>query len=89
MYIFVITAHGGKQIKKNQRTASKKYDGGPSPQRQPIPLDWHRALVTNIHKKDEHYFPEKFQQISISTVSCKILEHIIVSTTMTHDGENM
>ena len=47
-----------------------------------VPNDWRTALVTPIFKKGEHYKPSNYRPVSLTSVPCKILEHIIVSHIM-------
>ena len=49
-----------------------------------VPTDWKRALVTPIFKKGEHYDPGNYRPVSLTCISCKVLEHCIVSSTMNH-----
>ena len=53
-----------------------------------IPSDWKDALVTPIFKKGEHYDPANYRPVSLTSVPCKILEHIVVSTLMDHLEQN-
>ena len=49
-----------------------------------IPADWRKAYVTPIYKpgKKDRSNPENYRTISLTSISCKILEHIIFSNTM-------
>ncbi|XP_076448293.1 uncharacterized protein LOC143285011 [Babylonia areolata] len=47
-----------------------------------VPKDWKRANVLPVFKKGERYRPENYRPISLTSVPCKILEHIVVSTIM-------
>eukprot|EP00745_Piridium_sociabile_P045807 TRINITY_DN9988_c0_g1_i5.p1 TRINITY_DN9988_c0_g1~~TRINITY_DN9988_c0_g1_i5.p1 ORF type:complete len:555 (+),score=115.26 TRINITY_DN9988_c0_g1_i5:397-2061(+) len=53
-----------------------------------VPTDWKEAHVTPIYKKGEHYNPANYRPMSLTSVPCKILEHIIVSNMMQHLEEN-
>ena len=44
-----------------------------------IPDDWRTADVTPIFKKGEKNKPENYRPISLTSISCKMLEHIICS----------
>ena len=47
-----------------------------------VPQDWRSANVTPIFKKGERYRPENYRPISLTSVPCKVLEHIVVHTVM-------
>ena len=49
-----------------------------------VPQDWRTANVTPVFKKGERYRPENYRPISLTSVPCKVLEHIIVHTIMTY-----
>ena len=49
-----------------------------------IPNDWRQAMVTPIYKKGEHYNPINYRPVSLTSVPCKMLEHILVSNMMKH-----
>ena len=51
-----------------------------------IPEDWRKAYVTPIYKpgKRDRSNPENYRPISLTSISCKILEHIIFSNIMKH-----
>lgn len=49
-----------------------------------VPADWRTAYVTLIYKKEEQYDPANYRPISLTSVVCKLLEHIIVSNMMQH-----
>ena len=53
-----------------------------------VPSDWKSALVTPIFKKGEHYLPANYRPVSLTSVPCKILEHIVVSSLMEHLEKN-
>ena len=53
-----------------------------------VPQDWRTAYVTPIFKKGQHYDPANYRPISLTSVPCKILEHILVSTIMTYAESN-
>ena len=53
-----------------------------------IPSDWRTANVTPVFKKGEHYDPANYRPVSLTSVPCKILEHIVVSSLMNHLEEN-
>ena len=49
-----------------------------------IPDDWRRADITPIYKKGDRSKPENYRPISLTSISCKLLEHIICSSVMKH-----
>ena len=49
-----------------------------------IPDDWRREDVTPIYKKGDRSRPENYRPISLTSISCKLLEHIVCSSVMTH-----
>ena len=49
-----------------------------------VPGDWREALVSPVFKKGVHYNPINYRPISLSSMPCKVLEHILTSATMTH-----
>ena len=49
-----------------------------------VPTCWKLAYVSPIYKKGEHYKPSNYRPISLTSIPCKIMEHIIVSNTMKH-----
>ena len=49
-----------------------------------VPSDWKEANVTPIFKKGEQYEPANYRPVSLTSVCCKVLEHILTSTIMDH-----
>jgi hypothetical protein len=49
-----------------------------------VPQDWKLANVTPIFKKGNRHDPGNYRPISLTSLSCKILEHIVVSNIMAH-----
>ena len=49
-----------------------------------LPSDWKDANVTPIFKKGEHYDPANYRPVSLTSVCCKVLEHILTSNIMDH-----
>ena len=49
-----------------------------------VPSDWRNAFVAPIYKKGDKYDPANYRPVSLTCISCKILEHIIVSNIMRH-----
>ena len=52
--------------------------------KQTIPEDWRKALVTPAFKKGDRSNPENYRPIPLTSICCKIAEHVIASQTMTH-----
>ena len=53
-----------------------------------LPADWKDAHVTPVLKKGEQYDPANYRPVSLTSVCCKVLEHILTSTTMDHLEQN-
>ena len=49
-----------------------------------VPSQWKHAYVSPIFKKDQKYNPKNYRPISLTSVICKSMEHIIVSQIMKH-----
>ncbi|MCG8034813.1 MAG: hypothetical protein JAZ03_21935, partial [Candidatus Thiodiazotropha taylori] len=49
-----------------------------------VPDDWKTALVTPVFKKGDRTAPANYRPISLTSVCCKLLEHIIHSQVMHH-----
>ena len=47
-----------------------------------VPQDWRTANVTPVFKKGERYRPENYRPISLTSIPCKLMEHIITSSVM-------
>ena len=52
-----------------------------------IPDDWRTANVSPVYKKGPKTKAENYRPISLTSICCKIMEHIIASNIMNH-GEN-
>ena len=53
-----------------------------------IPLDWKSALVTPVFKKGNRSTPSNYRPISLTSIVCKILEHVIHSSVISHFEKN-
>ena len=53
-----------------------------------VPQDWRTAHVTPVYKKGERYRAENYRPISLTSVPCKVLEHIVVSSVMNFVEDN-
>ena len=48
-----------------------------------LPSDWRTANVSALFKKGDKHLPEHYRPISLTSVPCKVLEHIIYRHLMT------
>ena len=53
-----------------------------------VPSDWTKALVTANHKKDSKSNPANHRPISLTSLCCKVMEHIILSHISKHLAAN-
>ena len=53
-----------------------------------VPPDWNKALVTAIRKKDSKSNPTNYRPISLTSLCCKAMEHIILSHIAKHLAGN-
>ena len=49
-----------------------------------VPNDWKEAWVVPIFKKGERHLPSNYRPVSLTSITCKILEHIVHSSIMNH-----
>ena len=49
-----------------------------------VPLDWKRANISAIFKKGDRSDPANYRPVSLTSVSCKMLEHILASNIRKH-----
>jgi hypothetical protein len=49
-----------------------------------VPEDWKTANVTAIFKKGDRFKPSNYRPVSLTCISCKLLEHILVSNILNH-----
>ena len=55
-----------------------------------LPHDWKEANISPVLKKGDKTKPENYRPISLTSIACKILEHIVVSSMMKHlDDHNI
>ena len=52
-----------------------------------VHADWRTANVAPAFKKGQKYLAENYRPISLTSVCCKMMEHILASNIMSH-GEN-
>ena len=53
-----------------------------------VPEDWRTAHVTPIYKKGQRYIPANYRPVSLTCISSKLMEHIVVSSIMGHADAN-
>ena len=53
-----------------------------------VPQDWRDAWVVPIFKKGERHIPANYRPVSLTSIACKIMEHIIHSSIMKHFDAN-
>ncbi|XP_072039781.1 uncharacterized protein [Amphiura filiformis] len=53
-----------------------------------LPDDWRKAHVTGIYKKGTKSNPANYRPISLTCISCKIMEHIVLSHMSKHLSAN-
>ena len=53
-----------------------------------VPTDWRKANVTAIYKKGDKYEPSNYRPVSLTSLCCKLQEHIIVSNVLSHLEEH-
>ena len=71
------TGHVGHAATKQQR-CMKSLDTGK------LPLSWSRANIAPIFKKGDRSLAANYRPISLTSICCKILEHIIFTNIMNH-----
>ena len=49
-----------------------------------LPQDWRRANISALYKKGSRSDPSNYRPVSLTSVCCKVLEHIIFRHVMTH-----
>ena len=49
-----------------------------------VPMDWRSANVTAIFKKGDRFKASNYRPVSLTSLCCKLQEHIIISNTMKH-----
>ena len=53
-----------------------------------VPSQWKHANVTPIFKKGDRHKPANYRPVSLTSIVCKLLEHIISKSIMNHLEEN-
>ena len=49
-----------------------------------LPEDWRMATICPIYKKGDRSCPNNYRPVSVTSVVCKVLEHIVCSNIMNH-----
>ena len=49
-----------------------------------IPTDWESAKIAPVYKKGDRSQPSNYRPVSLTSICCKIIEHIIHSSVITH-----
>ena len=49
-----------------------------------VPTDWKNAHIVPVFKKGEKHLPSNYRQVSLTSIVCKVLEHIVHSSVMNH-----
>ena len=49
-----------------------------------VPEEWKKARVTPLYKKGDKYLPSNYRPISLTCVTCKVMEHIVTSQITRH-----
>ena len=60
----------------------KSYDTGE------VPNEWRKANVVPVFKKGSKHDPGNYRPISLTSIACKTMEHIITSQIMRHGNRN-
>ena len=53
-----------------------------------VPMDWKTANITAIFKKGERSDPGNYRPVSLTSVTCKMMERILASNIIQHHDEN-
>ena len=53
-----------------------------------VPDDWKTANIVPLFKKGDKTCPENYRPVSLTSITCKLLEHIVHSTIMDHFETN-
>ena len=53
-----------------------------------VPTQWKQALVSAIYKSGSKADPSNYRPISLTCISCKIMEHIVLSHMAKHLNKN-
>ena len=53
-----------------------------------LPEDWKKAVVTPVHKKGDKTLANNYRPISLTCISCKVMEHIVCSSMYSYLSEH-
>ncbi|KAI8485009.1 hypothetical protein Bbelb_372550 [Branchiostoma belcheri] len=53
-----------------------------------VPVDWRGAFIHPIFKKGDRSDPSNYRPVSLTSVCCKLMEHILFTATMKHLEEH-
>jgi len=53
-----------------------------------VPTDWKQANIVPIFKKGDRSLPANYRPVSLTSITCKVLEHVIHSSIMSHFDEH-
>ena len=53
-----------------------------------LPDDWKRASISPVYKKESRCLPSNYRPVSLTSVACKVLEHIVSHHLMGYFDEN-
>jgi len=53
-----------------------------------VPSDWCKALITAVFKKDNKSLPSNYRPISLTSICCKVKEHVVLSHMAKHLSKN-
>ena len=76
-----MTVHGKTYFNAYPLDRRNRYTGA-------VPSDWTKVLVTAIHKKDSKSNPANYRPVSLTSLCCKVMEHIILSHIAKHLAAN-
>ena len=53
-----------------------------------VPLDWTKALIIAVFKKYNKSLPSNYRPISLTSICCKVIEHVVLSHMAKHLAKN-
>jgi hypothetical protein len=53
-----------------------------------VPQNWKDAHVVLLFKKDERHLASNYRPVSLISITCKVIEHIVHSSVMGHFDRN-
>ena len=64
------------------RIFQKSYDSGI------LPSDWKDANIVPIYKKGDKQLPSNYRPVSLTSITCKVMQHIVHTNIMEHFDKN-